>query len=251
MVFVQATALRHSTAKVEKRLRKPQGSGAGESADPRESELIGKDRFRSGPMPNPRRIGYIRVSTDRQQVDRQVIQLEERCDELRIEHISAVATKRPVFDALLTDLAPGDTFVVVDIDRAFRSAIDALMTAERLNQRGVIFEILTFPVNMGSDEGEFVYGILALAAQLERRIIRRRTVEGLEAARRRGVRLGRPPVLDDATARDAHAWIVETGHPCRYVAALLGVSRLTLQRAFHRRGLPYPISSEPKGTPDA
>ena len=173
--------------------------------------------------------------------------LEQSCDALRVEHVSAVSPDRPVFNALLNELRRGDTFVVVDIDRAFRSAIDAILTAEELERRGIHFEILTFPMNTGTDEGAFVYGILALAAQLERKIIKRRTREGLAAARRRGVRLGRPNSLDDATIREAHAWMSDDNLPCRYVAALLGVSRLTLQRSFHRLGLEYPLPSKEKG----
>ncbi|QBF32336.1 recombinase family protein [Thalassococcus sp. S3] len=196
-------------------------------------------------MPKPRRIGYVRVSTERQQVDRQILQLEAICDELRVEKLSAVAAERPVFDALLRELAAGDTFVVVDIDRAFRSAIDAILTAGALEARGVTFEVLTFPMSTTSDEGEFMYGVLALAAQFERRIIRRRTKEGLAAARRRGVRLGRPSHLQEPVIREAYAWMVEIGLPCRYVAALLGVSRLTLQRGFHRLELSYPIPPKP------
>ena len=203
----------------------------------------------SASTPKSRHIGYIRVSTDRQQVDRQVMQLEDCCDVLRIEHISAMAAERPVFNAVMQELRPGDTLVVVDLDRAFRSAIDAILTADQLDQRGVHFKILTFPMNTGTDEGAFVYGILALAAQLERKIIRRRTMEGLAAARRRGVRLGRPARLSDEIIHEAHAWMTETALPCRYVAALLGVSRLTLQRSFHRMGLAYPITPNPKGTP--
>jgi len=205
--------------------------------------VIEEDGFRSSVMPKQRRIGYIRVSTDRQQIDRQVVQLEEDCDELRIERISAVASERPVFDALLEELTEGDTFVVVDLDRAFRSAIDAILTAGTLETRGINFEVLTFPMSPTSDEGEFMYEVLALAAQFERRIIRRRTREGLDAARRRGVRLGRPPRMTDQTIRDAYAWMRDTKLPCRYVAALLGVPRLTLQRGFHRLGLTYPIET--------
>jgi len=155
-------------------------------------------------------------------------------------------TSLPVFNQVLAELQAGDIFVVVDIDRAFRSAIDAILTADELDRRGIRFEILTFPMNTGTDEGAFVYGILALAAQLERKIIRRRTREGLEAARRRGVRLGRPTRLNDETIREAHDWMSETELPCRYVATLLGVSRLTLQRGFRRLGLTYPLKPQPK-----
>ena len=244
MVFVQAAALRDS----DKRVNQRSGiTGHCEREDVCVSSLqglIGKDPFRPTLMSKPRRIGFVRVSTPSQLTDRQVIQLEECCDELRIEHTSAVAKERPVFDQLLQDLQSGDTLVVVDLDRAFRSAIDALLTAQNLRDRGIAFDMLTFPIDVHSDMGEVFYGILALFAQFERRIIRRRTKEGLQAARRRGVRLGRPTKLADTVIEDAYAWMLETGLPCRYVAALLDVPRLTLQRGFHRLGLKYPMEGE-------
>lgn len=240
MVFDHEGALRNSAQEVNEKRRITQVSGSALRDRCAESDLIGKDPFRSA---RQRRIGYIRVSTPSQTTDRQTMQLEVECDELRIEHLSAVATERPVFEAAIADLRSGDTFVVVDLDRAFRSSIDAIMTAESLRKRGVRFRVLSFPIDTASEEGELFYTILAAFAQFERRIISRRTKEGMEAARRRGVRLGRPARLDPETIRGAHDWIAETGLPCAYVSALLGVSRLTLQRGFRRLGLEYPISA--------
>jgi DNA invertase Pin-like site-specific DNA recombinase len=188
-----------------------------------------------------RRIGYIRVSTPSQTTDRQTIQLEAECDVLHVERISAIADERPIFDAVIAGLSPGETFVVVDLDRAFRSTIDAILTAELLRQRGVNFRILSLPVDTTTAEGEFFYTIVAAFTRLERRMISRRTREGMEAARRRGSRIGRPPRLTADTIRAAHSWMAETALPCRYVAALLGVSRLTLQRGFKRLDLAYPV----------
>lgn len=68
------------------------------------------------------------------------MQLETESDELRIEYVSAVTSKRPVFDALIEELRAGDTFVVVDLDRAFRSANDAILTSEALRARRVKFK---------------------------------------------------------------------------------------------------------------
>ena len=214
-----------------------------DGSKPRE-DMIGKDRLRSDPSAFvPRRIGYIRVSTPVQLTDRQSIQLEDVCDEVHVEHVSAVAADRPVFEEVIAILRPHDTFIVADLDRAFRSAIDAIMTAQQLRERGVRFRVLSFPIDTASEEGELFYTILAAFAQFERRIISRRTKEGLEAARRRGVQLGRPAALTAETIREAHAWMDEAGLPCGYVSALLGVSRLTLQRGFRRLGLTYPLSS--------
>ncbi|MEO1406816.1 MAG: recombinase family protein [Pseudomonadota bacterium] len=201
------------------------------------------ETFRKDPIRSVgRRIGYIRVSTPAQLTDRQVLHLESECCEMHVEHVSAIAAERPVFNALMQDLRSGDTLVVVDLDRAFRSSIDAIMTAQALREREIGFRLLSFPLDTASEEGELFYTILAAFAQFERRIISRRTREGLEAARQRGSRLGRPSLLTSDVIRDAHAWIVETGLPCAYVAALLGVSRLTLQRGFRRHALQYPIS---------
>ncbi len=212
------------------------------------SQVIRKDRFRSHLMHSPRRIGYIRVSTRAQATDRQTAALEAECDHLYVEYVSAVADERPVFDAALAALSHNDTFVVLDLDRAFRSSIDAMLTAEALRQRGVKMRILSLPIDTATAEGELFYTMVAAFANFERRIISRRTREGLDIARKRGKRLGRPPCLTPETIQDAYDWMVEEGLPCRYVAWLLGVSRLTLQRNFKRLGLPYPIHHD-KGDP--
>lgn len=186
----------------------------------------------------PRRHAYLRVSTPDQKTDRQILGLQEVCDELHVEHLSAVAKDRPVFDALIASLKQGDTLVVWDLDRAFRSTVDAILTAEALRARCIHFRIISLQVDTTTAEGELFYTILAGFAQYERRIIARRTREGMEAARRKGKIIGRPRALCAGTVRDAHSWIAETSYPHRYVAALLGVSRSTLQRAFRRQGLP-------------
>jgi DNA invertase Pin-like site-specific DNA recombinase len=142
-----------------------------------------------------RKIGYLRVSRRDQCLDRQIDGLEETCDELRLEHISAASKVRPVFDQLIQDLNAGDSLVVWDLDRAFRSTIDAISHAEALTKRNIGFRILTLNVDTQTPDGMLIYTIMAAMAEHERRQISKRTKEGLEAARRRGVRLGRPPCL--------------------------------------------------------
>lgn len=198
-------------------------------------------------MPIPRRLGYIRVSTRSQAPDRQVEALRAECDELHIEHVSAVADERPVFDTVLKRLNSGDSFVVMDLDRAFRSSIDAILVAEHLRQQNVTFRILSMAIDTSTPEGELYYTIIAGYAQFERRIISRRTKEGLDAARARGVILGRRPKLTETEIRTAHARLSVTS--CAEIAASLGVSRPTLQRSFKRYGLSAVISPQRKGKP--
>ncbi|MGH1399495.1 MAG: recombinase family protein [Alphaproteobacteria bacterium] len=194
----------------------------------------------------PRRIGNIRVSTRAQLTDRQTKALEAECDALRIEHVSAVAAARPVFEAVIAELSEGDTFVVLDLDRAFRSSIDAMLTADALRGRGVKMRILSLPIDTTTAEGELFYTMVAAFANFERRIISRRTKEGLEAAKRRGVVLGRRCILSPEQVRAAHRKLT-SGATYAELAATLGVSRQTLQRAFQRHGLTYPIPQQQKG----
>jgi len=193
-----------------------------------------------------RHVGYIRVSTPSQTTDRQTEALREECDVLHVEHVSAVAAERPVFEGVMADLVAGDTFVVLDLDRAFRSSVDAMLTAAELRNRDIAFRILSLQVDTTTPEGELFYTLLAAFAQFERRIISRRTKEGLTAAVKRGQRLGRPNALAEKQVAEAYRIIRDEGKPCHAVAADLAVARSTLERAFRQHGFAYPVQAKPK-----
>ncbi len=183
------------------------------------------------------KIGYLRVSTDEQRPDRQIDGLNALCDEIHTETISAVRKKRPVYDRLIRKLRAGDTFVVWDLDRAFRSTIDALLEMEKLQARGVNFQIVTFNIDTATNEGELAYTIVAAFAQFERKNLIKRTKEGMEAAKRRGQHVGRPYKLSEEHVRRAYKDIAAGRNTITAWAARLGCSRDTLTRAFTRLGL--------------
>ena len=164
------------------------------------------------------KLGYLRISTSEQCHDRQIDGLMNICDELYIETLSAVSPSRPVFDDVNSRLTNGDTLVVWDLDRAFRSTIDAIQTAETLRARGIGFQVATLMIDTETPAGEYTYTIMAATAQFERRNLIKRTKEGMEAARRRGVRLGRPPkLLPDQVAdvvRPPETEPIFTRNPC-------------------------------------
>jgi DNA invertase Pin-like site-specific DNA recombinase len=138
------------------------------------------------------KIGYIRVSTEEQNHQRQIDSLESVCDKLFTEYASAASKKRPVFDKALKSLKAGDTLVVHDLDRAFRSTVDALNHAERLKARGIEFRILSLHVDTNTPAGQLVYAIMAAFAEYERKCLSQRTKEGMAAAKKRGKHIGRP-----------------------------------------------------------
>lgn len=143
------------------------------------------------------RIGYARVSTDEQNLRLQIDALSAAgCDFIyKDDGVSAVARERPEFAAALAALEPGDTLVIWKMDRAFRSLLNALQVLEALETRGVNFHSLTDAIDTTTPMGRFAYQITNAFAELERALIIERTRAGIAAARRRGVRIGRPPKL--------------------------------------------------------
>lgn len=181
-----------------------------------------------------KKIAYIRVSTPDQRHDRQIDGLKGLCDELHIETLSACNAKRPVYERVLKRLKPGDMLVVWDLDRAFRSVVDALTEAEKLRARGVHFQIANLSIDTTTPAGIFVYTMLSALAEFERRTLSQRTKEGLAAARLRGARIGRPPTLSESQVKDARVRIEAERLSITDLAGEMGVPRWTLSRALHR-----------------
>lgn len=184
-----------------------------------------------------KKVAYLRVSTEDQNPDRQIDGLKALSDELHIETLSAVSQSRPVFDAVIAQLQPGDTLVVWDLDRAFRSTIDALFVAESLRERGVHFRIATMSVDTSTEFGELLYTVVAAFAQFERRVLIRRTREGMAAAKRRGVHVGRPYGLTAEQIARAHAMVTSGAVSLQMAADRFGVHKDTILRGFRRHGL--------------
>lgn len=181
-----------------------------------------------------KKIGYLRVSRKDQSFARQIDGLKIHCDEMRIEQVSAASRSRPVFDTLIASLASGDTLVVWDLDRAFRSTIDAVTQAELLRERGVNFQIVTLNVDTATPDGMLVYTVMAAIAEHERKRLAKRTREGLAAARKRGKRLGRPPKMSKAEVREAHHKLEAGAASITEIASAYNVHPWTLSRALKR-----------------
>ncbi len=180
------------------------------------------------------KLGYLRVSTEDQVFARQRESLKSVCDKLYTETISATNKKRPVFEKVLRKLKAGDTLVVHDLDRAFRSTMDALSYADKLQQRGVHFQVLSINLDTATPYGRFVYTVMAAQAQLEREILSERTKQGMAAAKRCGKHIGR---VKDDVLRAAHAAIISDAETIATIAAKTGCSEFALRNGFERLGL--------------
>ena len=182
------------------------------------------------------RIGYARVSTDGQTTQQQIYELERAgCDKIFVdEGVRATAKKRLGLDAAKQDLQSGDVFVVWAIDRAFRSTVEAILFLDRLMEQGIEFQSLTQSIDTRTPEGRKWYIDTASWAEYERAIISRRTIAKMQDAKRRGIRLGRKPALDERAIQKAYDQVHQHNRTIKTIAQELGVAPITISRAFKR-----------------
>jgi len=181
-----------------------------------------------------RLLGYARVSTDDQDLGLQLDALRAAGvaeEDLFTDHgISGAQAARPGLDRLLATAAPTDTIVCWRLDRVGRSVVHLATLAEDLKARGVGLKSITDGVDTSTATGRLLYGLLSTLAEFERETIRERVKAGMEAAKRRGISVGRRKALTTAQVEHARALRAE-GRSCAEVAALLGVDRTTVWRA--------------------
>ncbi|WP_114859426.1 recombinase family protein [Azospirillum brasilense] len=138
-------------------------------------------------------VAYARVSTEEQSTDSQLLALRQAgCSVIFEEHASGGDRDRPVLAKALASLKRGDTLVVARIDRLARSLFHLLEVIDGLGQRGVAFKSLGDPIDTTSPQGRFALQVLGAAAELERALIRERSIAGLKAAVAKGKEPGNP-----------------------------------------------------------
>jgi DNA invertase Pin-like site-specific DNA recombinase len=170
--------------------------------------------------------GYARVSREDQELALQVDALVAAGvapGNIVRDKMSGVAD-RPRFAKLLDKLQAGDTLVTWKVDRLGRSALATLRTFKELDEKGVRLIVTTLGIDTKTTAGRLVLGIMTQLAEFEREQIVERTVAGLEAAKRRGKKLGRKPLLTCMQARQA-AEMVKEGKSYGEIADTMAVSR--------------------------
>lgn len=164
-------------------------------------------------------IGYARVSSKDQNLDRQLDALKKAgCLRIFEEKISGATTQRPELKRMLDFVREGDTLIVSSLDRLGRSAVDLLQIVDQLREKKVELESLKENLDTSTAQGRFTLQMFAAIAELERESIKERQREGLEAAKRRGVKLGRP-ALALPSGFERMVAMVRAGEMSKYAAA--------------------------------
>lgn len=181
-------------------------------------------------------VGYARVSTTEQDPALQLDALDRvGCVRVFVEQASGARTDRPELAAALDYLRAGDTLCVWRLDRLARSLPHLLELVAALGDRGVGLRSLTEQIDTSSAGGRLIMHVFGALSEFERELLRERTYAGLAAARARGRKGGRRPVMTPKRQRDAATLLAEVDEKGRVrtyaqVAESLGVSRATLVR---------------------
>ena len=137
-------------------------------------------------------IGYARVSTEDQELDRQLDQLNKiGCEKIFHEKISGTKKTRPEFIKMFVILRKGDILIVTELSRLSRSTKDLIEISNKLNEIGVELKSIKENIDTTTSTGKMMFGVLAVLSQFERDIISERTKQGLASARARGKKGGR------------------------------------------------------------
>ncbi|MCB1466198.1 MAG: recombinase family protein [Rhizobiaceae bacterium] len=176
--------------------------------------------------------GYARISTRDQQHDAQHDALRDAgAARIFSDTMSGTRKDRPELGKLLDQLREGDVIVVTKYDRLARSLKDLLAIVERIQEQGAGFRSLAEDIDTTTPAGRLVFHVFASIAQFERERIVERTIEGLDAARRRGRIGGRPPALTPEQRAEVRRLRDDDGRSLAEIARLFSVSERTVKRA--------------------
>jgi DNA invertase Pin-like site-specific DNA recombinase len=186
----------------------------------------------------PRVIGYARVSTREQNLDRQIKALKEYgCDTILEEKKTGKNMDRLQLQTLLNTVKAGDTVVVSELTRISRSTADLHNLVNELDAKGVTFKSLKESwIDTTTAHGRLVFTMLAGVAQFERELMLERQAEGIEVAKERGVKFGRKLDKDANLARAVELY-KEGKYPAGEIAKMCKMSRATLYRRLKDLGL--------------
>lgn len=192
---------------------------------------LSPDTVKERELRKVRKIGYARVSTDDQNLDLQMIALREAgCHQIFTDlGVSGKGFERPGLMDAIAALGCGDTLIVWRLDRLGRSLPKLIHLVDDIGSIGAQFMSLTEHIDTSSSGGRLIFHIMGALAEFERALISERTIAGMNAARDRGVHVGRPPSLEPTDIWLARREL-EQGANYKTVAAKLNVTPRTLRK---------------------
>ena len=175
--------------------------------------------------------GYARVSTLDQDLTLQQTTLKAAgCSVVRAEKASGTRRDgRTELQVLLDFLQPGDVLMVTRIDRLARSMKDLQDIVHELKAKGVSLKATEQPIDTGNAAGKAFLDMLGVFAEFETNLRRERQLEGIKAAKAKGIYQGRKPSIDVAEVRRLKE---EEKLGAAAIARRLGIGRASVYRVL-------------------
>ena len=176
-------------------------------------------------------VGYARVSTDDLNLNLQRDALDQAgCEQIFKDQLSGAKAERPGLHQALQYARAGDTIVVWRLDRLSRSLKDLIEMVTLLESKGIGLKSLQEAIDTSSSSGKLIFHIFGALAEFERNLIRERTQAGLQAARARGRKGGRPKSLNKDKQALAVKLYDEKKHTVDQICEMMGISKPTLYK---------------------
>ena len=178
--------------------------------------------------------GYARVSTEQQNLDRQLDALKKYgVDTIYNEKMTGTKRNRPELSKMLDRMTEGDTVVVESLSRLGRSTKDLIELVELFQSKGVHLVSLKESIDTSTSTGKLLFTLMSAIAQFERDVIADRTREGLRSARARGRMGGRPKTNPDSIKKAIKLYNTNQ-YSVKEIEELTGVKKSTLYRNLNR-----------------
>lgn len=181
------------------------------------------------------KIGYARVSTKEQNLDRQLDLLSGySVDRVIEDKATGTNTNREGLQQLLNMIREGDEVYVESISRLGRNTLEVLGIIKDFKERGVVFHSHKENMDTSTPTGEAMFNIMAVLAQLERDLISERIKESLEASKARGKHIGRP-YTDQEKVDIALRMYDSKNYSVKEICKTVGISQGTLYKHINKR----------------
>lgn len=181
------------------------------------------------------KIGYARVSTEAQSLDRQIDAIKAfGVEEIFTEKMTGTKAVRPELDKVLLKARQDDVIVIESLSRLGRSSKDLLYLIDHFNDNGIQLISLKENIDTKTPTGRLITTVLSALSQFERDLIVQRTREGLTSARARGRKGGRPKADQKKVEKALKLYDAQT-HSIKEICTLTGISTATLYRAISKR----------------
>lgn len=183
-------------------------------------------------------VGYARVSTVEQNIERQEVALQELgCERIYIDKLTGATLDRPEFNKMMDFVRDGDTLIVSEYNRLSRSTMDLLTTLGILEDKGVVVKSMKENLDTSTPQGKLMLTIFAGLAEFERTLMKQRQAEGIERARLAGKYKGRKPKeYDQVLLNEILNSLANNCMTVTEASKKLGVTRATVYNLLKKIG---------------